>query len=653
MNPSLQAFALAFAFALLPRAEAPAGPSVAPPESLSVKGVPAIPEELALSAGRYQNTRSARFLDWDPTGGMLIATRFADTMQVHRVRSAMGARTQLTFYSDPVSWATPRPGSGRPGFLFGKDDGGSEAYQLYWFDPRTSSVTLLTDGRSRNVAAVWSNKGDRFVFSSTRRNDKDYDLYLMSPETAGQARLLLETQGHWIATDWSPDDSRLLLIQRISNRESHLHVLDPASGKTSELMPYAGRAINRRDAEWSKDGASVYFLSDEWGEFVELGRLDLETGKRDRLSQRIPWDVEGMDLSADGRLLAFSTNEEGVSRLRVLRTRDHGPARIPAPPMGEASNLRFSPDSKRLAFALATPRSAGDVFVLDIRAGEWVRWTESELGGLDPSGFVEPELIRYPTFDQADGKARTIPAWLYRPPGGPAGPWPVLIFVHGGPEGQERPSFSSQFQYWVKELGLAVLAPNVRGSEGYGKTYMDLDNEFKREDSVKDIGALLDWIAGRPELDSSRVGVYGGSYGGYMALACMARFPERLKAGVDSVGISNFVTFLEKTKAYRRDLRRAEYGDERLHEMRAFLQAVSPTTLAGSIKGALLVSQGLNDPRVPVQEAEQIVSAVEKNGAPVWYILGKDEGHGFSKKRNMDYFRDAVSLFLQKHLIGE
>ncbi|MDO8757434.1 MAG: alpha/beta fold hydrolase, partial [Elusimicrobiota bacterium] len=311
--------------------------------------------------------------------------------------------------------------------------------------------------------------------------------------------------------------------------------------------------------------------------------------------------------------------------------------------------LHFSPDGRKVGFVVNAPSGPGDIFSVDWDKRAPVRWTESETGGLPASTFVEPELIRFPTFDSVDEATRTIPAFYYRPRG--PGPFPVVVSIHGGPEGQERPWFNPTYQYWLNELGIAVLAPNVRGSDGYGKSYLLLDNGFKREDSVKDIGALLDWAAARPELDASRIGVSGASYGGYMSLASLIRYSDKIKAGVDIVGISNFVTFLKNTKEYRRDRRRAEYGDERDPAMAAHLQAISPTTLAGRIKDPLFVIQGQNDPRVPASEAEQIVSVARGGGQPVWYLLALDEGHGFAKKTNRDFMGQAVSLFWQSHLI--
>jgi dipeptidyl aminopeptidase/acylaminoacyl peptidase len=303
---------------------------------------------------------------------------------------------------------------------------------------------------------------------------------------------------------------------------------------------------------------------------------------------------------------------------------------------------------------LNTARSPSDVYVMHLgrspeKAESLQRWTISEVGGLDTANFVEPELIRYPTFDLHGDSQRKIPAFVYLPSGN--GPFPVIIYIHGGPESQYRPSFSSTFQMWVGELGAAIVAPNIRGSLGYGNDYLSLDDGYKREDSVKDIGALLDWIALQPQLDQSRVAVYGGSYGGYMVLASAVHFSDRLKAAVDVVGISNFVTFLENTQDYRRELRRREYGDERDPQMRAFLQDVSPLNQAEKIKVPLLVVQGQNDPRVPVSESEQIVEALRERGNPVWYINALNEGHGYSRKENRDIYQQSALMFLQKYLI--
>ena len=370
----------------------------------------------------------------------------------------------------------------------------------------------------------------------------------------------------------------------------------------------------------------------------------------------LDWDVSTATISNDRRSIAFSTNEDGRSRVYLMDTGSREYTPVDGLPTGLAFGLSFSPDDEQLAMTLNTSTSPSDVYVLDLgngplESGELVRWTESEVGGLDASQFRSPELIHYPTFDEVDGERRRIPAWVYKPPG--PGPFPVVVSIHGGPEGQTRPGFSSTYQMWMDRLGVAVVLPNVRGSSGYGKTYLSLDNGFKREDSVKDIGALLDWIETQSDLDSDRVAVFGGSYGGYMVLASSVHYSDRLKAAVDIVGISNFVTFLENTQDYRRDLRRVEYGDERDPTMRAHLEKISPLNNVESIDIPMLIVQGQNDPRVPVTESGQVVAALREQGQFVWYMNALNEGHGYRKKENRDIYQQATVLFLGEHLVND
>jgi len=325
-------------------------------------------------------------------------------------------------------------------------------------------------------------------------------------------------------------------------------------------------------------------------------------------------------------------------------------------PTGLIFGLQFSPDDTKLAMTLNTAKTPSDTFVLQIGTGPLTygglrRWTHSEVGGLDTSKFRSPTLVSYPTFDKVDGKDRQIPAWVYKPQG--KGPFPVVVSIHGGPEGQSRPSFSSTYQMWMEKLGVAIVVPNVRGSSGYGKSYLALDNGFKREDSVRDIGALLDWIGTQSDLDADRIAVFGGSYGGYMVLASSVHYSDKLKAAVDIVGISNFVTFLENTQDYRRDLRRVEYGDEREPAMRAHLEKISPLNNVEKIKIPMFIVQGENDPRVPVTESKQVVAALRKQGETVWFMNALNEGHGYRKKENRDVYQQATVLFLKEHLIGD
>lgn len=613
--------------------------------NLVLDDVPDVPKRIAERQQQYLSARGATFLDWEPTGaGMLIHTRFGDVAQVHHVAQPGGDRRQLTFFAEPVTnavYAAKRPDRG---FFFRMDTGGGEAYQYYWFERATGQHTLVTDGTSRNQSFLPSRRGDRFAYASTRRNKKDFDIWVMDGFDGRTAKLVKQVEGQWAPLAWSPDDAKLLLKRYVSINESYLEILDLVSGTSTPVNAQPGKRIAYAAAAFGRGGDSVYYASDEDAEFQRLVRHDLKTGRKTVLTPDLPWDVTNLVVSDDGAFIAYVVNEGGASALYLAPLASKfAPQRITLP-KGVIGNLAFDRQSKRLGFTLSTAQSPSDAFSVDVRTRKLVRWTESEVGGLNPAVFVAPELITYHSFD-----GKPIQAWYYRPR--KEGPVPVVIAIHGGPEAQATAAFNPIVQYWVNELGVAVLQPNVRGSAGYGKSFLLLDNGDKREDSVKDIGHLLYFIADRPELDASRVAVYGGSYGGYMVLASLVHFGSRIKCGVDVVGISNFVTFLERTEAYRRDLRRAEYGDERDPAMRKHLQAISPTTNAKKIDKPLFVVQGANDPRVPAFEAEQIVKTVRSAGRRVWYMLAKDEGHGFQKKQNRDAFVNAVGLFFEEHLL--
>lgn len=614
------------------------------------ENVPEVPAELIERLDRYQNTRGAGFAGWLDDGSMIVTTRFGETNQAHRVRMPMGMREQLTFYREPISAVSPAPVAGADGFVFGKDVGGSEFWQLHWYDLKTREVSMLTDGkRSQNTTPLWSHDGGQLAWSSTARNGTDYDLWVRDMAT-GQARIVLQEGGMWTPLDFSPDGKRLLVIKYLSINEAYPGEVDLATGKL-EMFPVDGGKAGFNGFRYTPDGEGVYYVSDEGTEFRTLRIHHPGLGISESLSGDIPWDVQEFTLSDDGKHLAFTTNEDGISKLHVLTVPGHRKVALPELPIGVLGGIGFSPDGGKLALTLNSATSPSDVYVIDLAKAELVRWTQSEVGGLDASRFRAPTLVRYETFDEVDGKRRTIPAFYYRPEG--EGPFPVVISIHGGPEAQSLPAFNPTVQFMLDELKVAVLVPNVRGSAGYGKTYLQLDNGMLREDSVKDIGALLDWIGKQPELDASRVGVSGGSYGGYMVLASLMHYSDRIRAGIDVVGISHFGTFLKNTESYRRDLRRAEYGDERVPEMAAFHDRIAPLNNAARITSPLFVAQGFNDPRVPWTEAEQIVKAVRGNGGDVWYLMYKDEGHGFRKKTNSDYFGAASVLFWQKYLIGE
>ncbi len=644
-TPSWPAMAIAIAAATILQAQAP-------PPSIVAEGIPPIPAELRDRMNQYLNLRSTTFSDWSPAErAMLVLTRFADTNQAHLVHGPGAYRQQLTFFPDRVMGARFCPRPEDHCFLFSKDAGGSEFFQFFRFDFSDGVIRMLSDGKSRNTGLIFNHAGTLAAFVSTRRNGRDFDLYMLDPRDAASTKLVAELQGAWAPLDWSPDGRRLLVVKEISVNESYLHVLDLESARLEPLTPSAGEKVAYGPAVWSKGGDGLYVVSDRGSEYRRLLYFDLASKAFTPLSDSIPWDVEELDLSADGRILAFTANADGVSELHLLETATRREVPAPRLPRGEILNLRFDRHRGELALTLNSAKSPSDVYSYDAGTGNLERWTYSETGGLNAENFQEIELVHYPTFDQVEGRPRRLAAFLTRPPARFKPPYPVLIDIHGGPEGQSRPGFQGRFNYFVNEMGLALLEPNVRGSTGYGKSFTMLDNGYLREDSVKDIGALLDWIAQQPDLDSKRVAVMGGSYGGYMSLATMTHYSERLRCGVDVVGVSNFVALLERTEAYRRDLRRVEYGDERDPKMREFLISISPTTNAGKIRVPLLVAAGQNDPRVPVSLSEEIVQKVRVNGGPVWYMVAKDEGHGYAKKVNSDYLTYVTALFLEQNLL--
>ncbi len=614
--------------------------------NIVTENVPDVPDAPRERLRQYQNIRPASFVDWSQDGeNLLISTRFGETSQFHLVEQPLGARQQLTFYDEPARGGDWAPEGGPNGFLFTKDVGGAEVFRLHYFDMDTGAVRILSSEGARVEAYSWSDDGSMIMWNETTTDSPVRRTFMASSTATDKPEQVFEGEGYWLPAGLSPDNKQLLLFNYVSRNESTIHLLDLKSKESTQINP-SNEKIAYGSVFFSGDGKALYYVADEGSEFQQLTRYELGSNKKTVLTGDIPWDVQGASLSPDGKLLVFTTNEGGLSKLHIREPATNTPVPAPDLPPGLVVGVGFSPDSQKIGFTLNSASAPSDTYVYDLTSKALTRWTKGEVGGLDTDGFVNPTLVRFPTFDEVDGKAREIPAFLFKPQEA-EGAVPVLISIHGGPEGQYRPSFNAFFQYLTNELGIAVLAPNVRGSAGYGKSYLQLDNGFKREDSVKDIGAALDWIATRDDLDQDKVIVFGGSYGGYMVLASMVNYNDRLAGGVDIVGISNFVTFLENTSPYRQDLRRSEYGDERDPEMRAHLEKISPLNNVDKIRKPLFIIQGLNDPRVPVTESEQMLDAVRANGGKVWYLLAKDEGHGFRKKSNRDYLLETTVLFLE------
>ena len=639
--------------------------TIAPPDSLAVDGIPPIPAEIVDEVGRYTEARAATFVDWHPKNAeALILTRFADTNQVHLVAEPGGARTQLTFFPDRVTNASFDPVNGAF-FVFSKSVGGNEFNQNYRYDFATGDVTLLTDGKSRNSDPVWSTNGKLIAYTSTRRNGADTDIYVQAPNDPKTDRMVAEVKGGgWELQDWSRDDKQLLVLESVSINESYLWLFDAQTGQRKELTPRAPEGAEKvayGSALFTPDGKGVVVKTDRDSEFHRLAYIDLASGKHTFLQQDAKWDVDGWDLSPDGKRIVYTLNANGVSTLHMLDLTATGGAMTARPAKDPTSNtpiaqsvitgLKWHPDPKQslVGFSVAAAHSPSDVYDWSTAGGKntVARWTESETGGIPAARFVQPQLVSWKSFD-----GREITGFLYLPDAAKfPGKRPVVISIHGGPESQYRPGFLGRSNYYINELGVAMLFPNVRGSEGYGKTFLKLDNALKREDSYKDISALLDWIPSHARLDPERVMVTGGSYGGFMTLQVAWNYADRIRCAVDIVGISNLATFLKNTESYRRDLRRVEYGDDRDPQQAEFMERIAATNNAQKITKPMFVIQGANDPRVPKSEADQIVATLKQQGTPVWYLVGKDEGHGFQKKRNQDYQLYATIQFMREYLL--
>jgi dipeptidyl aminopeptidase/acylaminoacyl peptidase len=636
-------------FLLLAAAAAFAAPALADvekPTALVADGIPPVPDELADKTRPYMEFRSAGFRGWNPrTRGIAIVTRFGNVPQVHEVARPMAARRQVSFEPDTIAGASYSRGEGDV-MVVQKDVGGSEFWQLYTLT--SGRLNLLTDGKSRNSMNAWSHDGRWLAYTSTRRNGADNDIYIIDPRNPKSDRLVAQVKGGgWGLTDFAPDGRTAIVANYVSINKTDLYRLNIANGKLTPIGDHS-KQISYGNAEFARNG-TLWVTSDEGSEFLRLGTLDPQTGRFTPIPNERAWDVEEFDIADDGRFIAYVLNQGGIGKLKLLDLGTRQAREVTAIPAGTVSSLEVAPWGD-VGFTLNSARAAADAYSVDPKTLALTRWTESETGGLDTGRNVEPVLVETRSFD-----GERVSGFLYRPdPKKFPGKRPLIVNIHGGPEGQSRPGFLGRNNYYLNELGIAIFYPNVRGSTGYGKRFVALDNgPDLRENSVQDIGAFLDLLKRDKSVDSKRIGVTGGSYGGYMCYASAIRYGNQLRGANCAVAISSFVTFLENTQAYRRDLRRVEYGDERDPVQRAKLIAISPLTRVRELDLPLMVVTGGNDPRVPASEADQIVKAVRANGRTAWHLLAQDEGHGFSKKANQDYLFWTSLMFWQQNLLGE
>ncbi|MEF8802469.1 MAG: S9 family peptidase [Halolamina sp.] len=609
---------------------------------------------------RYLNIRSAHSGSFGPDGETLaFLMDTTGTAQVWTVDGPGEWPVQRTFYEDRVTFVDYAPE--RDELAFGKDQGGNERVQLFTLDTATGEITNRTQRPgAKHRWGGWDSDGERFAFASNRRDHTVFDIYVQDRDGVGNdAELVYEGDGWLSLAGWSPSDDRLLVLEAHSSFDQDVHVLDLETGEADHVTPHDGRA-RFSSVEWGPDGESLYTATDRQSDTLQLERLDLQTGEfsvvaagnEEESASDSPtqsgdgeWNVSGVSIDEDSRRVAYSRNVDGYTDLTVGELVEPGridPATEPELPNCVAGGVEWGPDGTQYAVTVTASSENTNVHVADARTGESERWTNAATAGIPRETFIEPQLVHFPTFDD-----REIPAFFSVPDDVPEGGAPVIVDIHGGPESQRRPSFRAVKQYFLNN-GYAVFEPNVRGSSGYGKAYASLDDVRNRMDSVTDLKAGVEWLQDHPDADNERIVAYGGSYGGFMVLSALTEYPELWAAGIDVVGIANFVTFLENTSDWRRSLREAEYGS--LDVDREFLQGISPTNNIEQIDSPLFVLHGENDPRVPVSEAEQIVADVREQGVPVRKLIFPDEGHGFSKLENRIEAYSAVVDFLDEHL---
>ncbi|NHX35726.1 MULTISPECIES: S9 family peptidase [Halolamina] len=593
---------------------------------------------------RYLNVRSAYGGSFDPEGERLaFLMDTTGTAQVWTVDGPGEWPVQRTFYDDRVTFVDYSPE--RQELAFGKDQGGDERAQLFTLDVGTGEITNRTQQPdAKHRWGGWDSDGERFAFASNRRDHTVFDIYVQDRDAVGNdAELVHEGDGWLSLSGWSPDDDRLLVHEAHSSFDHDVHVLDVSDGGISHVTPHEGRA-RYSSVEWGPDGESLYMVTDHDSDTLRLERLDLSEGEFSVVEDGGEWNVDGVSVDEESRRVAYSRNVDGYTDLTVGELVDPDridPAESPTFPDGVVGGVEWGPNGDRYALTVTASSDNTNVHVGDVPAGESERWTDAATAGIPRETFVEPQLVHVPSFD-----GREIPGF-FSVPEDSEGELPVIVDIHGGPESQRRPSFRPVKQYFLNN-GYAVFEPNVRGSSGYGKEYAGLDDVRNRMDSVKDLKAGVEWLQDHPDVDADRIVAYGGSYGGFMVLSALTEYPDLWAAGVDVVGIANFVTFLENTSDWRRSLREAEYGS--LDEDREFLQEISPTNNIENIAAPLFVLHGENDPRVPVSEAEQIVEDVRDQGVPVRKLIFPDEGHGFSKLDNRIRAYSAVVEFLDEHV---
>ncbi len=617
--------------------------SAGPNKNIEAIGVPPIPSSLARDLQPYTSIYGLPLAGWDNEKREIWLKGLSSAAWISRVKSpgTLPEISSIFIQSSGIYDVYFEP-QGKY-LAYTRDENGNESFQLYSYEIGARKTTLLSDGKSRNTEPVWSNAGDKIVYSSTPLGASGVNLRLLNPFEPKTDHLLAPSSGSYLkAYDWSPDDKQIVYCDFTSNTASTLWLINAANGSKVLLSTKVAKSELYDFPQFSKDGKGIYVVTDHDSDFRRLAYIDLASQKMSYVPSARQWDVDEFQIAPDGKTLALITNEEGISRLHLFDVAAGKESTSPQIPVGIISDIKWRKDSTELAFNFKSSRTPNDVYSVNAQTGKVELWVTN---GVDAAKVSQPELIHWPTFDK-----KTLSGFLYRPSANFKGKRPVIIDLHGGPEEQYRPGFGYEDNYFLNELGVAKIHPNVRGSSGYGKAFLHLDDGVRRQDAVKDVSALLDWIKAQPDLDADRVLVEGVSYGGYLALSTAFTYGDRIRAVISDSGISNLASFVEHTEGWRRELQRAEFGDERDAKTREFMERTAPLNNAQYMKKPLLIIQGQNDPRVPVSEAARLVAAT-KDRVPVWYIIAKDEGHGFMQQNNRDYRLYATVLFVKEFLL--
>ena len=615
-------------------------------KNIEVLGVPPVPASLAAEVAPYSQIYGLPLAGWDPTKREIWLKGLSSVTWISRVKNpgASPETSSIYIHSPGIYDIYFQP---QYKYLaYTKDTDGNENFQLYLYEIDGGNSKQLSDGKSRNTEPVWSNAGDQIVYSSSPSGSVGVNLRVLNPSDPKTDHLLVRSSGSYLkAYGWSPDDKQVVFCDFLSNTTSTLWLNDVSAGKKVLLSPKKDEPEFYDFPQFTKDGKAVVVLTDHDSDVRRIARIDLSSHRFTYIPSDPKWDVDEFQISPDGKTIAFTTNEDGVSRLHLYDLKTSKEITAPTIPLGVVSDLKWHSNSTDLAFNFKSPRTANDVYAINLSSGKAELWAKSVTNDVDTQKFSLPEVIHWTSFDK-----RTISGFLYRPPAKFTGKRPVIIDVHGGPEEQYRPTFGYEHNYFLNELGVVKIYPNVRGSSGYGKNFLNLDNGLRREDAIKDIGALLDWIKAQPDLDADCVMVEGASYGGYLALSTAYVYSDRIRGAISDSGISNLATFIALTEGWRRGLQRSEFGDERDEKMKQFMERIAPLNNAQKIKKPLLLIQGQNDPRVPASDTAKLVAAT-KDRIPVWYVLAKNEGHGFVQLSNRNYRLYATILFVKEFLL--